>query len=390
MKIFLINYSCEVLKYALLEQNVISMIERDSGKLVSQTCEADVIVAMGSNVSERLNQKEFSPKPCPIVRVLYRSDIGNNLYIDDTYVDFTITIKDLDVYILSPYPHTSMQIPVPFEMDATSSRGFKKTDLEYDIYVNTREFMLPDSALCKLIRSLNRLTKYRILVCTGNRSIGKVLNSNITVTDHYMDIEEDVMKSKMVIGSGYAILFALKYRKPVIVAGERGYAGMPNIHNLEKLYSEFFQGTIGGRLDGPIPERLVLEDVDSIFQGNYTDLAYELNDLLAPLNRLLLTAFEALKREDSQCSSIKFNTNYTIIKGNGKYWLLNRITRQILATLKDEHINVINRLSDENAGQKSQALSEVESKAYEEMINNNILIKVYSRGDTSADYSLSK
>ncbi len=48
--------------------------------------------------------------------------------------------------------------------------------------------------------------------------------------------------------------FAIKHHKPFIILGERGYGGIPTINNIEQFYSnEFFQGTIGGRLDGALP-----------------------------------------------------------------------------------------------------------------------------------------
>ncbi|MGN1276697.1 MAG: hypothetical protein ACI4UK_06895, partial [Floccifex sp.] len=204
-----------------------------------------------------------------------------------------------------------------------------------------------DSALFKILRTLNRLTQYKIDICSKNTNLRNILNSNITLSDSTNSIEQHVKECRMVIGSGYAILYAIKYNKPFIVIGERGYGGIPTETNILQYYQDFFQGTIGGRLDGALPENLVYEDILNISSKGQV-CSYEFAEILSTANKgteknIIAKITEITKYiQTVNVSSLKFNTDYTIIQGNGIYWLLNRFTRFIIKKIEPEEVKIIN------------------------------------------------
>lgn len=352
MKIYLVNTAQETSKYDILYNTIYNILRTaNEFKMIPESDYADCIISVGDISSEIKKRKQSSQ--VSIIRFLYRSDVSKHFYTDETLVDYTFWIKDLDINILYPYLQTSTKIEVPF--DFHQIEGTSNENNKYDIYVNTGEFLYADSALFKILRTLNRLTQYKIDICSKNINLRNILNSNITISDSTNYIEQHVKESRMIIGSGYAILYAIKYNKPFIVIGERGYGGIPTETNILQYYQEFFQGTIGGRLDGALPENLVCEDVVNIF-SNVHIRSCKFTEILSTANKVIENNIIAKIKNatrDTQtlnASNLKFNADYTIIQGNGIYWLLNRFTRFIIKKLEPEEVKIINEYITPNVG----------------------------------------
>lgn len=346
MKVSLVNTAQKSSKYDTLYNTVHNMLIAKNGIEIVKTDDyADCIICVGDISSEVIKRKQSAQ--ISIIRFLYRSDVSKHFHTNETLVDFTFWVNDLDINILYPYLQTSTKIAVPF--DFHQIEGTSNNNNKYDIYVNTGEFLYADSALFKILRTLNRLTQYTIDICSKNTNLRNILNSNITISDSSSSIEQHVIQSKMVIGSGYAILYAIKHNKPFIVIGERGYGGVPTETNILQYYYEFFQGTIGGRLDGALPENLVYEDIINIFakgQNNSSALAEILSSTNKELeNNIIAKITEETKHIQAlNMTDLKFNADYTIIQGNGIYWLLNRFTRFIIKKLEPTEFEVINNV----------------------------------------------
>lgn len=355
-------------KYGFLYKSILEIFSKENAfELVGLPASSECVVCIGDLSQELLDLKRS--KDIVMIRFLFRSDVSNHFYTDMSLVDYTFWVCDLDINILYPYLQTSSKINVPF--DFSLSNDISNIKPEYDIYVNTGEFLYADSALFKIIRTLNRLTKLRIDVCSKNENLKNVVNPNIEIADSSADIEEHVKQCKLVIGSGYSILFAIKYGKPFIVLGERGYGGIPTVNNIGQFYKEFFQGTIGGRLDGALPENLMYEDVQEILHNNkpVAEFASCLSVVSNSQNINIVKTITNLvsSAKKSSLSELCFNSDYTIVESNGKYWLLNRFTRFVVATLDEQYMKllrcVINNTDiDENSFQEDILLDLLENK----------------------------
>ena len=369
MKIYLVNTAQETSKYDILYNTIYNILRTaNEFKMIQESDNADCIISVGDISSEIIKRKQSSQ--VAIIRFLYRSDVSKHFYTDETLVDYTFWINDLDINILYPYLQTSTKIEVPF--DFHQIEGTSNENNKYDIYVNTGEFLYADSALFKILRTLNRLTQYTIDICSKNTNLRNILNSNITISDSTNSIEQHVKESRMIIGSGYAILYAIKYNKPFIIIGERGYGGIPTETNILQYYQEFFQGTIGGRLDGALPENLVYEDVSNILEKKIatplkTECLVEIADKRAVQLRQKIKSI-AEHNAVIQHTELQFNTDYTIIEGKGQQWLLNRFTRHIECKLNKTYVDIIKQFIQKCKKNKH------DNDITTELINKKILI----------------
>ena len=362
-------------KYGLLYDSVYRLISNEPSFEIAEAGDtAECIVCVGDLPQELINHKR--QHKTPVIRFLFRSDVAKHFYTDTNLVDYTFWVADLDINILCPYMQTSAKINVPFDFSPTANDSSTSRP-EADIYVNTGEFLYPDSALFKILRTLNRFTSLQIDVCSANDNIKNIVNGNICIADSSGDIENHVKQSRMVIGSGYAILFAIKHHKPFIILGERGYGGIPTINHIEQFYHEFFQGTIGGRLDGALPENLVYEDVQNILNAGELPTA-DFCKILSTVSTALqshICSTIANVVESQNCTdpaSLKFNTDYTIIGGDGRYWLLNRFTRFIEAALDNEHIGILKHFV---ANDRQASDIPNDNKILSELVDKRILLK---------------
>lgn len=341
MKIYL-TATCAQAKYSILYENLYQIFSKENAFEIIDVCyDADCVVSVGDITNEIIDCKQKNK--IAVIRFLFRSDISQYFYTDVTLVDYTFWVCDLDINILCPYQQMSEKIAVPFDF-TLAEREKNDNAKDFDIYVNTGEFLYADSALFKILRTLNRLTQLKIDVCSTNESIKHLANANICITDSSNDIESHVRQAKMVIGSGYAVLFAIKHHKPFIVLGERGYGGIPTPNNIVQFYNEFFQGTIGGRLDGPLPENLVYEDIVNILNNmNTIDFASTLSGYMLKIKNRIIEQlnFLMLQSQIADVCKLRFNTDYTILQGNGNCWLLNRFTHFIERKLNSDELEVL-------------------------------------------------
>ena len=354
MKIYLTTTSVQA-KYSMLYTSVYQIFSKENAFEIIDVCnDADCIVSVGDITNEIVECKQKYKKA--VVRFLFRSDISQYFYTDVTQVDYTFWVCDLDINILCPYQQTSEKIAVPFDFSLTNDRKCDSTP-EFDIYVNTGEFLYADSALFKILRTLNRLTHLRIDVCSKNESIKNLANANIHLSDSSSDIENHVRRAQMVIGSGYAVLFAIKHHKPFIVLGERGYGGIPTPNNIVQFYHDFFQGTIGGRFDGALPEKLVYEDIKIILndkQNKTPFLLYKISIATKKMQHYICDVMQSviLKKKETDLSLMKFNSDYTIIFSNEIFWLLNRFTRFLIKKLSHQEREILKIFLDTKAKMK--------------------------------------
>lgn len=364
-------------KYNILYESVFQMMNDVTELTVSNNnYDAECLICVGNLTTEVIAKKRTNK--CAVIRFLFRSDISKNFYTDETLINYTFWVNDLDINILYPYLQTSSKIEVPFNLYAKEPCIQKKENAEFDIYVNIGETLYADSALFKILRTLNRLTHYNIVVCSKNKDFVNFTNANVRIEDSFCAIEEHVKKSRIVIGAGYPILYAIKYRKPFIVVGERGYGGIPNSNNIKHYFREFFQGAIGGRFDGPLPENLVYEDILNIQNGEYNNssefgeiLSSYIGNIYYKVKIIIISIIKA--NQNANDANLQFNSDYTIIEGNGHYWLLNRFTRLIIKKLDSSEMSFLKYYIDPT--QDNENRPQLSEDKVIELIDNKVLLQ---------------
>lgn len=320
----------------------------------------------------------------PLVYFFYKSTAIENCVIDTANIDFTFIVNDIILKVLYPYPYTSKNIGMMFSIDK------KQPNNEYenlDIYISTGERMIKDSALLKILRTINRFTRSKIEINSLNKSLLGIMNSNVTVLDSNNDMERRVANSNLVIGSGYAILYAIKYHKPFIVVGEKGYGGILDNNNFELQYNSFFQGRLGGKFDDAIPEKLLLEDINNVVSSGTDSLLF--GDMLISQSRqnsdYVIAKITEIVEYNNQITTdfgnarVVFNPDFTIIKGNGDYWLLGRFTREVISCMNYEYYSVVEKCIEHPILIKEFGASPQIKKRLKELLKNKVIIPVFEK-----------
>lgn len=291
---------------------------------------SDIIIIMGHDyIDTGINHKRQNSK---IILFFFKSEIYRNIDIPINLIDKIFIGVDSNIKVLYPWPNLCEEI-VPPTINSLLNQPLTN---DIDVLVDIRAPFLSDIVLLKIVRFLNKLSTYKIVVL-NNSMHSTIFNSHIQLIQQYSD--QYIKSAHTVIGSGYAALEGLLFGKKVIVIGERGYGGIPTVNNINLFYADFFQGAIGGRLDGPIPEPLFFEDVQ-------TDISNSI-ETTEPITRLVEHSLNILKEKiyrvvEQPLQHISFNTDFTIIKSaENRFWLLNRYTRQLISNLTP---NIANKL----------------------------------------------
>lgn len=289
----------------------------------------------------------------PIILVYKKSDPLTAYSVEQEVIDYSIEFNDKDVNAIFPAYKRKVTLDMPLFMNDLNLRKEKLTNNNepLSLYIDI-DSSWENNPLFKLFRVANQLTKYNITIRTSNEETLKGLNNNVQIVSDN-NIEDRVIKSDIVIGSGYSILYALKHNKPSIVLGEKGYGGIVTTETFDKLYDLFFQGRVGGVYGEYIPERLVLEDIEilthQIYSNNFNNDEIREN-LLTKLqlnSELLFNTLSLVKEKYTQISKdetqkpLIFNSDYTLIKSHDRYWIRNRYTKQVLGWYDNKQYEVL-------------------------------------------------
>lgn len=309
-------------------------------------------------------------KNIPVILICYKSDMAAFYTIDLEMINHVVIIRDTDIDLQIPYPSITTEIPVPFVF----SPAAKQMTKQYDICVCIGSKLFEPNVLFKMLRCLNQLSAYKILINT-TIDLQNIVNSHIIVNDNLSEINTRIQQCKLVIGSGYPIMYAIENDIPAIIVGERGYGGILAKEHLSLQYSAFFQGRIGGKYDSPIPEHLLYEDVISIMQSNIIlDSVKNPMNVLLNINsnnlvKLITKLVDMFININRGFTDLKFNNDFIINAKQGRYWLINRFTRQIVAELDEFYYKKI--LEYKN---KTQHVNEEDVDILKQLLENAILI----------------
>lgn len=306
------------------------ILDNDGWEYTNVTHEASLIIATSKQAIASLRGilKEY----CKVVLLFFKSQSIDFLDVDPNDISMALIVDDTPLKTLFPWPNMALEIPAPFFKDSPGDNTATGGD---NIFINLEEPLLPDNALAKIIRVINRLPGLNISVVCRNPAIAGILNPNVKVLSPsaYMD---HLYNSKVVVGAGYTALAALALGKATIIVGERGYGGIPTPDNINLFYNSFFQGTIGGRLDGPIPYNLLEEDISACINGSpLPNVKAALESLCQDTDNRLSAFFKELFNPTGN----RFNNDYTIIREDAppcSHWLLNRYYKNVIARMDNE------------------------------------------------------
>lgn len=269
----------------------------------------------------------------PIVCCLRNSDVAANYNkLNAEKIDFFFLFEDRAKNNIFPFQKLSSSFFMPFDCEYKVTNAMK--GIPKSVYVNIGETASLEMTL-QLVRLFNQLTSWNIIFQTKYKQLSSVFNGNIKIVNNKEDIQLLIQQSDVVAGTGYAALYAILCNKPCIVVGEKGYGGLISKDNLKEQYRSFFQGRIGGRYMEMLPNNLIVEDLRTTDVDNYDGICGLLfqfseqlqNDLKQALNELV----RLRKMVDNQFMSIVlvFNSDFTVFKGNDRYWIMNRYNKQM-------------------------------------------------------------
>lgn len=318
----------------------------------------------------------------PLIYVFYKSAIAENYAIDIMNIDYTFIITDKNLNVSYPFANTLQEIGLIF-----SSEKENMLD-EYeplDIYMSMDDKMGKDNTLFKMMRVLNTLSKSKIEINSSNVELLGILNSNITIEDSAKDMERRVANSKLVVGSGFAILYAIKYKKPFIVVGEKGYAGVLTEENIEQYYKNFFQGALDGKFDDSIPEDRLLDDIYNLLSLSYSPLLVG-DKIISQSKTATDSIIEMIEKavaynkqinKDFENAKVIFNPDFALEKSNDTNWLLNRYTRETITCISNVHYALIKKCIDRPIPINEFERTPPVRKRLKELRRNKVIVPAY-------------
>lgn len=291
----------------------------------------------------------------PVIICLQTSEVAKKYNsLDIKKIDFVFLFGNKDAGIIFPYQKLSRTLFMPFNFITNGYDSSKMANNMQRIYVNIDKMSLFETEI-KLVRILNQLTQYDIILQTNNKQLSNSLNSNIKIISQYSDIGEQVQNSDIVIGSGYTSLYAIANNKPCITIGEKGYGGLLTLENIEDQYKSFFQGRIGGRCLEMLPEKLIVEDVQDIINHKTNNASIQLLNFVNKMQSCLLEEIKYVIQHSrviglSVETELIFNSDFTIIKSKDKYWIMNRYDKKIHGWIEeDQYKATIEKFIEKNS-----------------------------------------
>ena len=355
MKTYSIIYNSA--SYANAAQSFKQILDELEYRLSENIENSDILIVIDRYQLDTILEKKGHSKK--IVLFILKSDISLYWDVDISAIDCIIIGVDTNIKILYPWPNLCHEILPPMPLSVQEyDENFSNND---SIFVNLEEKQYQDWALLKIVRFLNKLTDFKITVVS--RTLTKdIFNNNITVIRPVSNLDSYIYSAGIIVGAGYTALKGLSWGKKVIIIGERGYGGIPTINNIALFYNEFFQGSIGGRFDGPIPESLFADDIQKLETRDLRNLNTSVIDLQNESKLKLFNIFRKIISTNNKTINYKFNSDYTIIKSDeDSYWLLNRYTRLVVAQLTP--VLATKLLSLYNSGTDSSIFSVEELKS---------------------------
>lgn len=279
----------------------------------------------------------------PIICCLRNSDIANNYgKLDIKKIDYFFLFEDESIQTIFPFQKLCKSFHMPFCLERVEDNVIKNTSK--NIFINLGKTTFQETLL-KIVRPLNQLTSWNILFNTKNKFLSKVLNNNIKTTNSG-NIQLNIQQSNIVIGSGYTVLYAIMYKKPCIVIGDKGYGGLISTENFPEQYKSFFQGRIGGRYLEMLPDNLIIEDLQSISNISNENVIHQLKQFE---NEVECNLTQTIKEIVRKCLEIKnqvpttnliFNSDFTVIKSKNKFWIMNRYNKNIKGWIDEEQYKI--------------------------------------------------
>jgi hypothetical protein len=189
-------------------------------------------------------------------------------------------------------------------------------------------------------------------------------NRNIKFITSKNSLKSHIEKNDIIIGSNYGIIESINIGKPYIIFGKRGFGGIINKNNFEKMMKNDFEGRIGGEiyeftnikmlyneieyiLSNPEEIREILKDNMNIIKNNYNyqKIIMEFENIFKKaidLNSKLNDDNKIVKLKPILLKNIEYILNDNKYKS---FKLTNMMTKKELFLIPGELIELTNKMN---------------------------------------------
>ena len=224
----------------------------------------DYLVIIAFNLKGYNHVKSLRKKKnLPLIYTLCASDIDKEYLFDTKLFNRILLINDTQYFYPNAFPHEyTTNIAIPFELIKKNVLADNK---KLNILVCT-----DNASLLKIMPVLNNHGEFHFTVISKMTGVlKKIINGNIdVVTANDTDIDEYILNSRGVIGSGEFILRSLQLNRPSIVAGPNGFGRLVSGGNIHQQFHSFFQGRVGAQYGEIIPFNLLSYEIERLMNNN--------------------------------------------------------------------------------------------------------------------------
>lgn len=212
----------------------------------------------------------------------------------------------------------------------------------------------------KLAPWLNSLVGIDITVL-WNGGVEPLFNQHIQLCSFDLErIEDEILSSDIVIGSGLAIELALLAQRPAIVVGQRGFGGLITDLNLIKQHASGYTGRIGGLPNEYVPIQLVAYAYEQALQmvQKQSDLPNKLYTIMQSIqdkqSEELQEQIEkivydiALRREKVETQRLQLSPSYKLLGFSEDCYTLTHLpSGRVYGQLGAEEASIIKLFNEE-------------------------------------------
>lgn len=195
-------------------------------------------------------------------KILFLGMINEMVFnIPNLYRVFTNNFQDVPLSH-KPIFFEYLTFPAIEQLAITKTKNAKILSNSISIgYIPSNSFY----SLIQIIRFFNLHPKFRFNIYLNYSDYESLLknisNENILFSDYCVD---NLIKGNhdIFISSGPGISDLLFLERPILIVGSKGYGGLLSMKNFNQHIDCDFSGRIGGDENEPIPEQLLIKDID--------------------------------------------------------------------------------------------------------------------------------
>lgn len=265
-----------------------------------------------------------------------------------------------------------------YEKEPLKSRSNNKCkNILIDLNVNA----LNQTTIINMIIVLNEIPNVRITVFDKNWPIF-YLNGETNIINRN---ELDFNLFDLIISHKNTAILATLNQIPCIVVGEYGYGGLINSINIKSLFSNSFNGRVGGYFNEQIPVKILRSDIHYVLfnnnsQSSENNIHNILKDLLITTTKNFLNDINGFLKSNQisieKLSNVKFkkNSHFETLRISDEKWVIVDKCNKAFFEIENNEKTIIDNF---NEAISLKNLSEIFPEIGLEKLKNFIL-KIYT------------